>query len=278
MTTYRGHLRKMATTVAAGQAQYQLQLDDETIDCRTLLGSHVSLHWEGTISCVQCARPTKKSFQQGHCFVCMRKINECNNCIIHPERCLVEEGCCPEGDWAHQQCAAEHVVYLANTSGLKVGITRKHNVPSRWVDQGAMQAIPIFTTQNRYQAGLVEVALKQCVADKTQWRTMLKQDSVPVSMADEAERIIAEAAVKLEPVLSRYSDDIQRVSVPALDIAFPVSEYLAKISSYSLDKTARVAGTLQGIKAQYWIFADGVINIRKFAGYTVTLQVGQQAS
>ena len=272
MTVYQGHLRKMRTSLIGSAAQYQLPMGDELVDCRALIGKQVQLSWDGSIECVQCGRATKKSFQQGHCYPCMQKINECNNCIIHPERCLVEQGCCDPTHWAHQQCDAPHVVYIANTSGLKVGITRATNVPSRWVDQGAMQAIPIFTTQNRYQAGLVEVALKSHVGDKTQWRTMLKQDSVPMTLADEARRIITSAAPALDDLMSRYPDDIQRLSEEAIDIAFP-SHYLEKITSFSLDKTAEVSGTLQGLKAQYWMLADGVINIRKFAGYAVTLTV-----
>ena len=101
---------------------------------------------------------------------------------------------------------------------------------------------------------------------------MLKQDSVPMALADEARRVMASAAPALDELMSRYADDIQRLSEEAIDIAFP-SHYLEKITSFSLDKTAEVSGTLQGLKAQYWMLADGVINIRKFAGYAVTLTV-----
>src|SRR3990167_4342770 len=147
--------------------QYQLILDNEKIALNNFLNQKISIEFLGEIHCIQCGRKTKQSFQQGFCFPCMQKINECNNCMIHPERCLVEAGHCDPNDWAHQQCHQPHVVYLANSSGLKVGITREKNMLSRWIDQGAAQALPIIKTHNRYQAGLVEVMFKKLVADKT---------------------------------------------------------------------------------------------------------------
>ncbi|WP_153944945.1 DUF2797 domain-containing protein, partial [Acinetobacter baumannii] len=69
-------------------------------------------------------------------------------------------------------CMIPHYVYLALSSGVKVGLTRKNNEKKRWVDQGAVRAIPIAEVPTRKMAGELEVYLTQYVADKTDWRKM----------------------------------------------------------------------------------------------------------
>lgn len=250
--------------------QYELQGDENKILLNDFLNRHIKFEFLGEINCIQCGRKTKKSFQQGYCFPCMQKINDCNNCMIHPERCLVELGGCDPSDWAHRQCHQSHIVYLANSSALKVGITREKNVPSRWIDQGAAQGLPIFRTQNRYQAGIVEVALKAYVADKTNWRTMLKEDVAHIDLLAEKKRLLSLAQQDLQPIFEKYTDAINEVKdgrVWSLD--YPVVQYPVKVSSMSFDKTPVVEGVLQGIKGQYLILNTGVVNIRKFGGYRV---------
>ena len=116
---------------------YYLSLAEEQIPLNQFIGKKIQLNYLGKIYCIQCGRETKKSFQQGFCFPCYRRLLECNLCIIHPEKCGYYQGTCQPGDWAHAHCIQPHVVYLANTSGLKVGITRETQVPTRWIDQGA---------------------------------------------------------------------------------------------------------------------------------------------
>jgi hypothetical protein len=273
-TVAQGSLRKMCGKLATSVEYGFCVADQARINLNDYLNQSICLEYLGGIHCVQCGRKTSKSFQQGHCFPCMRKINECGNCRLFPERCRVEEGCCPTDDWAHTQCHADHTVYLANSSNLKVGITREDNPCARWIDQGAMQALPILTTSNRYQSGLVEVALKQFVGDKTNWRTMLKQDSVLVDILAEGRRILSEAEESLQPIFARYPNEVKYIETPQpIQINYPVIQYPEKVSSLSLDKTARVEGTLHGIKGQYLILDTGVINIRKFSGYNVKLSV-----
>ena len=272
--TLKGGLRKMRAQLAL-PIQYELVVGDQGACLNNYIGQSISIDYLHEIHCVQCGRKTNKSFQQGHCFPCMRKINECNNCIIHPERCLVEQGGCSPDNWWHSQCYGGHVVYLSNTSGLKIGITRESQVPTRWIDQGAMQAIPLFSTQNRYQAGIVEVAFKSFIADKTNWRTMLKQDSVFVDMIEEKESLLARARSSVDGVLDKYADQITLLEdVAVTELSYPVDLYPEKVSSLSLDKTDNVSGVLQGIKGQYLILDTGVINIRIFSGYLVSCQLG----
>src|ERR1700722_1856418 len=134
---------------------YYLSLAEEQIPLNQFIGKKIQLNYLGKIYCIQCGRETKKSFQQGFCFPCYRRLLECNLCIIHPEKCRYYEGKCDPNDWAHAQCGQKQIVYLANSSGVKVGITRATQIPTRWIDQGATQGLPIFSVANRYQAGLI---------------------------------------------------------------------------------------------------------------------------
>lgn len=268
MSDSKNTLRKMRVELT-DPVSYWLRLGDDEFKLNDLLGRRISLTFLGTIYCIQCGRKTNKSFQQGHCFPCMRRINECNNCMLFPERCQVEEGTCPKDDWAHAQCYQEQYVYLANSSGLKVGITRHTQIPTRWIDQGARFALPIFKVQNRHQVGLVEVAFKQFANDKTNWRAMLKDDVPTIDLIAERARLFEQTESVVQPIIDRYAPgDIERLndeSVVAID--YPVLQYPIKVSSLSLDKTPTVSGVLQGIKGQYLLLDTGVLNIRKFGGY-----------
>lgn len=267
---HSGALRKMVTTLAT-PVRYDLPVGETRLPLNALLGQRLHFKWLETIHCIQCGRLTKKSFQQGHCFPCLRRINECGNCMLHPERCLVEEGQCPKEDWAHIQCHEPHIVYLANSSGLKVGITRHNQVPTRWIDQGAIQALPIVGVQNRRQAGLVEVLFKAHVNDKTNWREMLKHAVTPIDLIAHRDNLFKEAETALATLQARYDAGVivPMIKSDALSIEYPVLTYPTKITSLSFDKTPEISGVLEGIKGQYLLFDHGVLNIRKFGGYDV---------
>lgn len=250
--------------------QSPIQYSINGILLNALLNQKISFEFTGNIFCIQCGRKTKSSFQQGYCFPCMQKINECNNCLIHPEKCLVESGKCDVANWAHEHCHQKHLVYLANSSGLKVGITRAKNNPSRWIDQGAVQALPIFETHNRYQAGLIEVVLKAFVADKTNWRVMLQGAVAPMDLLVEKKRVLSEADNAIAVILKKYADEIISVDVNKIfTFDYPVIEYPTKINALSFDKTPKIEGVLKGIKGQYLLLDTGVLNVRKFGGYEV---------
>ncbi len=242
---------------------YGLRLGDSDIALNDFLGKPVQFTFKGEIYCVQCGRKTTKSFQQGHCFPCMKRINECNNCMIHPERCLVEAGNCPEDDWAHRQCHAPQYIYLANSSGLKVGVTRDTNIPSRWIDQGAITALAIMKAPNRRQAGLVEVAFKKYVNDKTNWRAMLKNEITEIDLLAEKARLMS--------LMTDYGSSVSEMldHEKVVTIHYPVLSYPTVIKSLSFDETPVISGVLQGIKGQYVLLDTGVLNIRKFSGYNV---------
>lgn len=237
------------------------------------LGEKISIEHTGKFQCIQCNRSIKKTFQQGYCYPCLQRLYECNLCLIHPERCRVMEGCCPENDWAHKPCHAVHVIYLSYTSNLKVGITQQKNVPSRWVDQGAVAAAAFMTTSNRFLSGQVEMAMKSFVNDKTDWRQMLKESPQAPNLLIEWQRLLQQAASAIQKLIAEYGkDNIDFIGQPFMqNITYPVIQYPDKIISLSLDKTPRISGTLIGIKGQYLYLDLGVINIRKFGGYQVEI-------
>jgi len=268
-----GHLSKMRVQLNANKdnlVQYYLPLDQEEYPLNSLLGKKISLNFNGLILCKNCAKPTTKSFSQGFCFPCMRKLACCDMCILKPEQCHYEQGTCREPEWGEANCFVPHYVYLANTSGLKVGITRHSQIPTRWIDQGATQAIIMFEVSNRLQSGLVEVTFKDLINDKTNWRTMLKENQPDRDLASEVERLTNHLGQKLDSIIELQANHaIKTLSEPATLIKYPILEFPEKITSHNLDKTPFVEGTLLGIKGQYLILDTGVINIRKFSAYHV---------
>ena len=187
-----GNLSKM--NAQPGQrVEYTWVLNDQKIPLNSCLGQPLRLRFTGNIHCIQCGRKTRQSYQQGYCYPCMQRLAECNFCTIHPEKCRVHEGSCPENDWAHSQCTQPHIVYLANSSGLKVGITRCTQLPTRWIDQGACQGLPIFQVANRYQSGIIEMCLKKFVNDRTDWRKLLKKSADAVNLWQEHAVLMSQA-------------------------------------------------------------------------------------
>ena len=267
-----GNLRKMIG-VLQNPIEYQLPIGDQTIPVNPLIGKTIKLAASGLINCVACGRKTNKSFSQGHCFPCMRSLPQCDSCIIKPELCHFEQGTCRDEQWGKQNCLQDHFVYLANSSGIKVGITRGTQVPTRWIDQGASQALAIFRVRNRLLSGRIEVALKQHVADKTDWRKMLKGKPDPVDLIARAEQLIEDCEEQISAVEQEFG--IQNISrlqdTPITELHYPVESYPEKVKSLNFEKTPEIEGTLMGIKGQYLILDIGVLNIRKFTGYEIEL-------
>jgi hypothetical protein len=265
-----GHLAKMQVELDQ-QVQYFLPLDDHREPLNALLGKQIRLEYLGDIHCIHCGRRSKKSFSQGYCYPCFTKLPQCDTCIMSPEKCHYEQGTCRDPSWGEEYCFTDHYVYLANSSGVKVGITRGSQIPIRWIDQGATQAMPIFRVKSRYQAGLIEDCLREHVADRTHWQKMLKGNSDPVDLEEIRDSIIAQSESGLSAIEQKFGLlAIQRLyHQQIVDINFPVLEFPEKVKSLNFDKQPIVEGVLQGIKGQYLILDTGVINIRKFTAYNV---------
>tara|TARA_R110000796_G_scaffold41772_4_gene103576 strand:+ start:167282 stop:168013 length:732 start_codon:yes stop_codon:yes gene_type:complete len=216
--------------------------------------------------CLNCGED-KPIYRQGFCKSCFYEIPSAGDWIMRPELStahLDKE----DRDLVYEKKVQlqPHIVYLANSSNIKVGVTRKAQIPTRWIDQGAHEAIEIVEVPNRYLAGITEVALKDHVGDKTNWRTMLKnevEDQNLIEWRNKLKQYIPEEAL---PYFIENNSETH--------LEFPVLKYPAKVKSLNLDKTPSFTGTLKGIKGQYLIFDDTtVFNIRGSEGYYISLDV-----
>ena len=268
-----GVIRKMRVT-QGNPISYELPVGESAVTLNDYFGQHIQLKATGQIYCLSCQRPTKKSFSQGYCFPCFKRLPECDMCIMKPETCHYHLGTCRDEAWADNHCMQDHYVYLANSSGIKVGITRGTQIPTRWIDQGAGQAIALFKVKNRLHSGLVEATIKKHINDRTDWRKMLKSDSESMDMLEKRQAVLDLVAEDLDALAKTHPDiDLQVVDTSPTELSFPVQAYPAKVTSLSFDKTPTIAGVLQGIKGQYLMFDSGVLNIRKFGGYEVEVRI-----
>jgi hypothetical protein len=265
-----GPLRKMRVALQA-PVEYRLAIGDTDVPLNVHLGGSVRLEYLGAISCMHCGRKTRKSFSQGYCYPCFQSLAQCDSCIVSPEKCHHAAGTCREPEWAESHCLQPHIVYLANSSGLKVGITRGTQVPTRWIDQGAVQALPILSVQTRLQSGLVETMFKSHVADKTNWRAMLKGQVDILDLAAERDRLLGQCADAIAELQQLHGLQAVQVLTNAEPVAieYPVLEHPSKVTSLDLEKTPTIEGRLLGIKGQYLMLDTGVLNVRKFGAYHV---------
>jgi hypothetical protein len=259
---YTGNIRKMES-VPGDPIRYVLPVGHDKVGMNSLINQPVSLEYLGKINCIRCGRETRKSFAQGYCYPCFTTAPETEECVLKPELCRAHLGEARDMEFAKEHCLIEHVVYLSFTSGVKVGVTRNTQVPTRWIDQGAIMAVELARTPDRYTAGMIEVAMKSHIQDKTNWRKMLSgPDPGGADLVGEKSRLMERVPQDLVRYLSP-NDDISRLS-------YPVEEYPEKVTSLNFDKNPLVSGVLSGIKGQYLLFQGGsVINVRKFGGYLV---------
>ncbi|WP_263322557.1 DUF2797 domain-containing protein [Endozoicomonas sp. Mp262] len=251
------------------KVSYTLAVGNQQLPLNGLLGRKLSLEYLGEIHCSHCGRKTRKSFSQGYCYPCFRKLPQCDSCIVSPEKCHYHLGTCRDPAWGEQFCMADHIVYLANSSGLKVGITRASQVPTRWIDQGATQALPFIRVSTRQQSGLLEQLFKEFVNDRTNWRAMLKGPAKPVDLVEAASELLAMNRSRIDAIQKEFGlQAIQPLeNLDAITIDYPVECYPTKVTSLSFDKTPFIEGVLQGIKGQYLLLDTGVFNVRKHTAY-----------
>lgn len=264
---YTGDLRKMRVE-HKHPIHYYLALSKEEIFVNDLINHEIGIKYDGIIHCVVCGRKIKKAFGQGFCYPCFMNSPENSECIIKPELCLAHIGKGRDPEWEEKNHNMPHLVYLAQTSGIKVGVTRQNQIPTRWIDQGAWKAIKVALTPYRQIAGIIEVELKNHMIDKTPWQKMLKNET------DEAMNI-AETKLKVMHLLSPEFDKyLLNNENEILTFEYPVTQYPDTVKSLNLDKTPYIKGRLTGIRGQYLIFNDQhVINLRKYSGYEITLSV-----
>lgn len=261
--TYEGVLTKMQSEFGT-PIQYFLVFDSNFLNVNQVLGKELSIHLEG-YQCLNCGK-RKKVFRQGFCYDCHYASPAVGDWIMKPELSTAHLGI-EDRDLAYESKVQlqPHIVYLASSSEIKVGVTRKTQVPTRWIDQGAERAICIAEVPNRYLAGITEVALKSHFADKTNWRKMLTNEIIDVNLVIEKAKVEALLPAEVREYFFSNQQDVYEMN-------YPVLQYPKKINSLSLDKTPNFKGVLLGIKGQYLLFEDGtVFNVRSAEGSIVRL-------
>jgi hypothetical protein len=272
MGPIEGALRKLRIEVGES-ARYRLPIGGVEVDLGSRVGHPIDLRFGGEIRCTACGRVTRRSHGQGHCWPCFVGLARCDRCMTSPERCHFHLGTCREPAWGLEHCMRGHLVYLANASGLKVGITRASQVPTRWLDQGAVQALAVIEVASRRQSGAAERALATGTSDRTDWRRMLAAEPEPLDLPAERDALLPALEQAAAAAREAFDDGPVRVLTGASSwrVAYPVLEYPRRVRSIVLEKSPHVQGTLLGLKGQYLILDTGVLNVRRHAGYVVTL-------
>jgi len=263
---YKGNLSKMQIAFE-NPVKYFLQLGEEKISMNDLIRQNIELNYDSIIYCVACGRKIKKAFGQGFCYPCFMNSPLNSECILKPELCRAHLGEGRDPAWEEKNHNQPHYVYLALTSGVKVGVTRMDQIPTRWIDQGAWKTIKLAFTPNRYTAGLIEINLKNHISDKTPWQKMLKNEQ------DESINLITEKEKIISLLDQEYIEYILSEDNEVFTFEYPVINYPKVIKSINLDKTPHIHEKLIGIRGQYLIFdKNHVINLRKYSGYEITLR------
>lgn len=259
--------------VLGDTVQYSMRTTEGLFDLMPFIGQAFTVRATGRLTCTCCGKEVRKFYGQGMCFPCLQNAPEAGECIVRPELCRAHLGEGRDPDWEIAHHATEHTVYLSRTSaatatatGMKVGVTRSTQVPTRWIDQGAVAALPIARVPYRQLAGLIEVDLKRSLADRTDWRAMLR---AVVSDGSELEAL----RERIPELLAKELHHHLVTNEKATRINYPVLAAPSKVASVQLAKTPEVKGRLVGIKGQYLIWEDGrVLNVRNHSGYHVTVE------
>ncbi|NVK52780.1 MAG: DUF2797 domain-containing protein [Flavobacteriaceae bacterium] len=261
---YQGVLKKMPTEHLE-TIQYYLEMDTDFLNMNQLIDKTIEISFK-KYKCLHC-HLEKTIYRQGYCKSCFFETPNAGDWIMRPELSTAHLGI-EDRDLAYEKQVQlqPHIVYLANSSNVKVGVTRKQQVPTRWIDQGAHEAIEIVEVPNRYLAGITEVALKAHVADKTNWRKMLKNDIEDENLQAWQERLRTYIPKEVQEYFIENNKETQ--------LNFPVNKYPEKPKSLNLVKEKSYTGILVGIKGQYLIFEDEtVFNIRANEGLVVELNI-----
>ena len=261
----KGYITQLNHQVHDEEVQYALQLGDECASVNAWIGRHIQIRFLGERRCIACGRAVKKLFQNGYCFPCVTTLAETDLCIVKPHQCHFDQGTCRDESFAKTHCMIPHTVYLSLSSQAKVGITRMGREQTRWVDQGAVQAVAIARTPTRMRSGEMEVEIAQSMPDKTDWRKMVKGIHEEVDLLQLAEKVANRVSETFQPYLLEHFVLTQ--------FRYPVLPGEAiKAVSKNIEKE-EVSSDLVGVRGQYLLFRDGVLNVKKFAGYHVALEV-----
>ena len=263
---YEGVLTKMQTE-AGSPIQYYLVFENSFLNVNQLLGKQIDINFVG-FTCLNCTKK-KKIYRQGFCYDCFYSSASAGDWIMRPELSTAHLGIADRDlEYETRVQLQPHIVYLAAASDMKVGVTRKTQVPTRWIDQGASWAAPLVEVPNRYLAGITEVALKDHFSDKINWKKMLLNDITEIDLIAKRNEIRNLLPEEVQPYFETTPEKLYTLD-------YPVLQYPVKISSsLNLTKTPNYNGKLAGIKGQYLLFEDGtVFNVRSYEGFVVQINV-----
>ncbi len=263
---YSGFSEKMQYQ-AAPEAGVAMTCDwpvgGEKLPISQWLGAQVRLEFTGAIHCCNCGQATKRSYSQGYCYNCFKRLARCDLCMMAPTRCHYDKGTCREPQWGESFCFAPHLVYLANSSDIKVGITRPGQEFTRWTDQGAEQGLVILYTDTRQLAGALEATLGQWVSDRSNWRKLISEPATPIDLRVQADALLSRLAKLPTGAALAPSQQPQQLTYPVQGYASP--------KSLKLKAGEAVEGELLGIRGQYLLFAQGALNVRNLTSMAVTI-------
>lgn len=244
---------------------YTASWQENSLCLNELIGKEISIQFTGLLICKACNKQTKKFFGEGFCFPCFNSSPENSPCILKPELCQAHKGLGRDPEWEEKYHNQPHIVYLAATDSVKVGVTRASQVPTRWIDQGASSTIIFAETPNRFEAGKLEVELKAFYTDKTNYRKMLQNE------IDESIDLIEEKWQTVEQLPSDLQEFVSENDT-ITELVYPVLTYPKSVQVLSLEKTPLIKEVLLGIKGQYLLFEnDLALNVRRHTGYDIEL-------
>jgi len=244
----------------------QYYLPETDILLNDYLGKKITIKFLNELNCAKCGRKTNKLYGEGFCYHCFLTAPEADSCVVKPELCQAHIGISRDMEWSKTHCLVDHYVYLAITDKVKVGVTRYSQIPTRWIDQGAIKAIKIAKTPYRQLAGEIEVNLKKVFSDKTNWQKMLTNSYEEADLYEERKKVV----MNLAPYLKKYLIYDNTI----YEFSYPITSPPSNIQSTSLEKTPQIKGILTGIKGQYLIFDNSIaFNIRRHTGYKVSIEI-----
>ena len=239
----------------------------DKISLNELIGKKLRLSFSGVIRCVDCGKITKKSFGGGSCFKCFQSLASNDFCILKPSGCHFHLGTCREKEWGLNNCFKPHKLYLANSTGIKVGITKENPIHKRWVDQGAIMGLPLIEVESRLNSGILEDEFSKFITDKSQWQKLISEDSAQIDLKKESIDLLQKVD------LNRFDFSIKILKEESTKIQYPILSYPKKKKSLKPDPNSPLEGELLGIKGQYLLFEEGGMNIRSLSGYEVDISL-----
>ena len=274
-----GILRKMQTDSKESCVQYALRIATTggNVDCLAIPDQSIFLQveWLGKVCCLGCGREGGASFASGYCYPCSKGLARCDICVLDPVRCHYDAGTCREPSWGDVHCNIPHLVYLASGAQVKVGLTRLHQQRTRWMDQGATQAVGVLEVHRRYYAGQIENWLRRRWSDRTDWRKMVTGQDVKYSLSLLRQDLRQDTEFNSWLTQAECTWDVKArwIEDPETSFAYPVRMYPAKAKSLNLVKERVISGTLLGVRGQYLLLDTGVFNVRKYEGYVCRIKI-----